>query len=68
MTYGLAGDDLLGDGSIGRRGLLHGQGVGVPGILDGSGLLVGRLEPAEHVDVVGLKGGRKMVKMVKTGN
>lgn len=48
-TYGLASNDLLGDGSFRGGRLLHGHGVGVPGGLLGGRLLVGRLEPVEHI-------------------
>lgn len=48
-THGLTGDDLLGYGSFRGGRLLHGHGVGVPGGLLGSRLLVGRLEPVEHI-------------------
>lgn len=49
-TYGLLDDDVVGSHSLGRGGLLHGHGSGVP-----SGLLlgfVGRLEPAEHDEMI----------------
>lgn len=50
-TYRLLRNDVLGRRSLGAGGLLHGQGVGVPGGLLSGFLFLGGLEPvAEHCE------------------